>query len=105
MRINCSRSLHIPPPPIIIFGDAPINRGDPQIGARGGWDPYNPRGFGRGDTGGESPQWGACAQVQSSWAWALCACAGPWGHGAHGCAYDSGESPAEHHYGTEYPYL
>jgi hypothetical protein len=62
VRITHSRSLHIPPPHIIIFGDAQIGQSHPQIGDRGGWRPYSPRGFGRGDTGGESPQWGVCAR-------------------------------------------
>ena len=104
VRINCSRSLHIPPPPIIIFGDAQINRGDPQIGARGGWGPYNLRESHRGGRWDASPQWHVCAQGSSSWAWALSWCGPPWALWALYCAYDSRAHPPEHHYGTAYPY-
>jgi hypothetical protein len=94
VRITRSRSLHILGEDIIIH---------PQRRDRVGWDPYSPRGSGKGDTWDRSPLWGGYAQGQSSWAWAPCGYGGLWGPWARGSAYDSRGSPREHHYDTEYP--
>ena len=104
VRITHSRSLHIPPPQIIIFGDAQINRGDPQIDARGESRPYSHRGYHKGGKYHKTHQSGACAQEQSSWAWDLCgleALSQPW---APYCAYDSATYQVGHHYDTVFPY-
>jgi hypothetical protein len=94
VRITHSRSHHILGEDIIIH---------PQRRDRGGWDPYSPRGSGKGDTWDRSPLWGGYAQGQSSWAWAPCGCGGLWGPWARGNAYDSRGYPRGLHCGTQYP--